>query len=461
MVREVMKNKKGFAHVLLIVVVVLGVVGFLVLRGQGGDIVRGPARSTQGSGGRDYTNFFEQLRTKGLPCDREDSFSTAVGNIVIDHQNTNNLYITARPKGVFKSTDRGRTWKAMNEGIFAYPSQKDKGEFCYEWLGKLYMDPTNSRRILLVTTDINNGTILDPYTETGGVWETLDGGESWHQMLDDWMNAGGYGALAIDPVDPQTVYFGSGYGVASYTEADPNKFFNEIGIVYKTIDGGKNWKELATGTAPGRHGDPFITAEPTKMFINGDNLIVFPAIIEVDGEGNEVSAPGQFGILKSTDAGETWTSSTGNLPNGYTMPLRGDVSKHKFDHIWFRSWDTDFHGGQQRSYVSFDGGETYTRTSIDIDEGRYDPYDTEGLHMIGTSPFAYDMQLAESFDGGLTWENLGDIPAEIRENKVHVFDLAWDPKDENTIYITGGPPNVWRSSDAGKTWQKILSPEDL
>jgi len=461
-----MLNNQRKAISILALIVIIGLGGLLIFINSNGSDHSNRARSAhQQFSQRDNTGSLESLKeylkTEGWPCDREDSFGTAVGNIVIDHINTNILYVTARPKGVFKSVDGGRTWRTSSKGIFAYPSQQDKSRLCYDWLGKLYMDPTNSKRILLVPTDVNNGTIEDPYTETAGLWETLDGGESWHQLIKPWMNAGGYGALAIDPNNPATIYFGSGYGVASYSEADPNRFFNELGIIYKTTDGGESWIELSTGTAPGRHGDSSITAEPTKMFISGTSLIVFPAIIEVDGKGAEVSAKKQFGLLKSADAGATWTPSTGNLPKGYNMPLRGDVSKYKFDHIFFRSWNTEFHGGNQRSYVSFDGGRTYERTSIDIDEGRYDPYDTEGLHMLGSSPFNNGIPLVESFDGGITWQDLGGAPDEVIDNQVSIYDITWDPKDKNVIYITGGPPYVWRSEDGGKTWQNLLRPEYL
>jgi hypothetical protein len=85
----------------------------------------------------------------------------------------------------------------------------------------------------------------------GGLWKSTDGGTSWRPMTDQ-LPATAIGAVAIDPVNPDIVYIGSG-----------NLFNGAAGMpkaagLFKSVDGGRSWARL---TSPaGRPPQPITAA---------------------------------------------------------------------------------------------------------------------------------------------------------------------------------------------------------
>src|SRR5206468_9655660 len=66
----------------------------------------------------------------------------------------------------------------------------------------------------------------------GGIWRTTNGGTSWSAMTDQLATLS-FGAVAIDPSSPATVYAGTG-------NIFNNGFFAGLGI-YKSTDSGLTW----------------------------------------------------------------------------------------------------------------------------------------------------------------------------------------------------------------------------
>src|SRR2546429_963324 len=75
---------------------------------------------------------------------------------------------------------------------------------------------------------------------------------------------------------------------------------------------------------------------------------------------------------------------------------------------------------------------------------------------------AYGNGLYRSDDGGKSWKNLGLKTSE------HIGRIAIDPKDGNTVYVAaqgplwgpGGDRGLFKTTDGGKTWKKVLSISD-
>jgi photosystem II stability/assembly factor-like uncharacterized protein len=403
----------------------------------------------------------EHFLKDGTDCPYDEPREMLAADIVVDHTNPNIIYVTVWPRGVFKTMDGGKTWKESNNGILAYKDMNNPGKRCYNWIGKMVIDPTNPKRILLSPTDVSPGAIDDPYGAPNGVWETTDGGKSWRQLVKPGMNSGGDGALAIDPNNPKTIYFGTGYYAATYLGADPDKIFNDVGVLYKTTDGGENWVELPTGHLPGLLA---IAAFVDKE--DSDNLILLTNAHthgEEDGVHLEIPGPKQFGPMKSTDGGRTWTALADKLPKDYRMVFWGDVSANNFDHMYVRpdAWKLDSKVRmKQKSFYSTDGGKTFSETSHFIYFGAYDPHDREGNHMIGFSPLNGKDQILESWNAGKTWKPITK-PAIVDGYNYAVTGFAWDPIDPDTIYMTGSGAHVWKSINGGKSWKTILDHEML
>lgn len=75
---------------------------------------------------------------------------------------------------------------------------------------------------------------------------------------------------------------------------------------------------------------------------------------------------------------------------------------------------------------------------------------------------SYGSGVYRSDDGGKTWKNVGLKASE------HIGRIAIDPKDSNTVYVAaqgplwgaGGDRGLYKTTDGGKTWKKILSISD-
>src|SRR5580693_8572108 len=71
----------------------------------------------------------------------------------------------------------------------------------------------------------------------GGLWKTTDGGLTWRPVTDGQIQSSSVGAVAVSESNPDVVYIGMGE-----TELRGNIMQGDG--VYKTIDGGKTWKNM-------------------------------------------------------------------------------------------------------------------------------------------------------------------------------------------------------------------------
>src|SRR4029077_1987873 len=118
----------------------------------------------------------------------------------------------------------------------------------------------------------------------GGVWKTTDGAVTWTSVFDK-QGTSAIGSLAIAPSDTNIVYVGTG-------EACIRGNISHGDGIYKTVDGGKTWRNvgLRDSRAIG-------------------NLIVDPKnpdIVFVAALGHPFGPNGERGIFRTTDGGKNW-----------------------------------------------------------------------------------------------------------------------------------------------------------
>ena len=123
-----------------------------------------------------------------------------VSAIVIDPQNPSMVYAGSSSHGVYKSTDGGTTWNAVNSGL---PSI-----LLDVYVSTLAVDPKNA------------GTLYAGSRE--GLFKSTDGGTSWSKT---GLTAEPY-ALVIDPRNMGSVYAATPAGL------------------FKSTDGGASWRNL-------------------------------------------------------------------------------------------------------------------------------------------------------------------------------------------------------------------------
>src|ERR1700683_1928674 len=78
----------------------------------------------------------------------------------------------------------------------------------------------------------------------GGVWKTSDAGLSWSPISDGFFKTGSVGAIGVSASDPHVIYVGMGEACVRGNASNGDG-------VYKSIDGGRTWKNV--GLEPTYH----------------------------------------------------------------------------------------------------------------------------------------------------------------------------------------------------------------
>jgi photosystem II stability/assembly factor-like uncharacterized protein len=367
---------------------------------------------------------------------------------VIDPKNPSVMYINAEYKGFHKSIDGGKTWTLLTNGIKAYGRKDDPNKPCYAEYPYALIDPSNSSRVILAVSGAG-GTPKDLNALSSGILESTDGGQSFNQMIRDDMN-GYVSSITFDPTDPSILYYGTNSSPASYMEADPNKIFVKTGLVHKYQSG--VWTELPTSF------NPYTGA--TGVHVNPANpkeIVVFTmSAPKPQGGQRSVEGAAQMGILRTTDGGQTW-KATHPLPSGYEAVLTHAVAAN-FQNMFA----TPFTQGTSspKSFYSTDGGKTFKQSGKFMDYITYDPNNSNRL--LG---YAWQVQgpvsnkLFESTDAGATWHEFASLPSEIKnigDKKTLISNIVWHPTDKNTFYMSAASALLWKTTDNGKTWTKLL-----
>src|SRR4030081_1867989 len=118
----------------------------------------------------------------------------------------------------------------------------------------------------------------------GGEWKSTDGAMTWSSVFDK-EGSGDIGSLAVANSDPNIIYAGTG-------EACIRGNISHGDGVYKSLDGGKTWKN--TGLKD--------TRAIGKLIIHPNN----PNLVFVAALGHPYGPNTERGIFRTTDGGKTW-----------------------------------------------------------------------------------------------------------------------------------------------------------
>lgn len=313
--------------------------------------------------------------------------------------NKNIIYAGFASGGLWKTIDAGKTWKPLMD------------RQATQSIGNIGISPSNPEIIYVGTGEAN---IFRASLPGIGVFKSSNGGDSWN--MTGLENTGTIARIIVHPTDPNTVYVAAGGNEWSK---------NEDRGLYKTTDGGLNWKKVLylndkTGAAD-LIMDP---SDPNTLYVSMWTRIRKRWSDPVPEDGDQ--------IFKTTDGGATWKVINKGLPDTKLTGRIGLANTPANPNILYAFVDN--HGkkrepkpGEQDSYhrpkvVVINGAEVYKST----DKG--ESWQLMSMHD----------DYMEFFSGTYGW-----VFGQIRAN----------PKDENKIYLMG--LDLASSSDAGKSWNSM------
>jgi photosystem II stability/assembly factor-like uncharacterized protein len=365
------------------------------------------------------------------------------------HKNT--FFVAPRNGGVWKTDNNGTTFKPVFDtyGVNA--------------IGCLQIAPSNSDIVWVGTGDAYNS--RSSYAGNG-IYKSTDGGESFTNM--GLRDSHHLAKILVHPQNPDIVYAASMGHLFSANAARG---------VFKTIDGGKTWKQVLfvndnTGVID-------LVMNPKKPDM------LFAATYEKYRYGWHFEAGGiQSAVYRSTDGGMKWSKLKNGLPEGtigrigLTLCLskpdvvyalvenlnpKDSIKELKTEGMMNTARDTYYDqlkGGEM--YRSNDDGNTWKKVSdpkfnlsskaaYSFNQVAVDPIDPELLYVLSAT-------MHISRDGGKTWT--GFERGEEDRYFTHVFGdyrTIWiDPKDSRHVMI-GSDGGLYVSYDKGKTAEHLYN----
>jgi photosystem II stability/assembly factor-like uncharacterized protein len=292
------------------------------------------------------------------------------------------------------------------------------------------------------------GLAADPLTyffgaAGGGVWRTRDAGQSWTPLTDGQFDAGGIGAIAIADSDPNVMYVGTG------SACPRGNVSAGIGI-YKTQDGGETWKHVGLRTA-GQIGR--IRVHPR----NPD--LVYAAVL-----GNVFGASDDRGVYRSSNGGATWekvlfvSNRTGAVDLAMN-PVNPRVLVAAMWTVERKPWTIDSGSMEGGLFKSTDGGDTWVKLSEGLPSGvmvgrigvTISPANPERLWAV-VEAAGEKAGIYRSDDAGRTWQRTSS-QRELRQRAWYFNHLVADPTDANVVYALN--TFLFRSTDGGKSFAVI------
>ena len=317
--------------------------------------------------------------------------SEHIGKILVHPGDSNVVYVAAQgplwskggDRGLYKTTDGGKTWKAVltvseNTGV-----------------SDVVMDPHDPNVLLAAAWQRRRHvfTLVAGGPEST-IYKTTDGGESWRKVASGLPKEDiGRIGLAIAPTDPDTVY--------ALVEASAA---GKAGGTYRSTNRGESWEKRSDYVPGGPMYYQEILVDPKDP----ERLYSMDVFLKV-----------------SDDAGKTWR----NL---------GERYKHVDNHaMWIDPEDTDHYlvGCDGGLYESFDRAATWRffpnlpvtqfyRVDVDDSKPVYYVYGgTQDNNTLGGPSRTLNAHGAANSDWFVTWGGDG-------------FHARIDPTDPNIVYST-------------------------
>lgn len=402
------------------------------------------------------------------------SEKAGVADVEIDPTNSNVLYATSwefrrypyafnsggSGSGIYKSTDAGKTWKELTNGL----PKKPFGRVA------IALAPSSPQNLWAIVE-----------SENTGLYISSDGGETWKQQsaTSNIVSRPFYfSTLEVDPKDPKRVYRpATGFSYSSdggYSFADASNdggwvhsdmhalwinpantnlmYVGTDGGVYFSLDRGATWKfcnNLPVGQFYHVSAD---TQEPYRIYggLQDNGSWVAPSAFPggvLNGNWQAIMGGDGFWVQPdATDPDFAYAEYQGgnmsriNMKKGTSVFIQPQAAAG--DEKLRYNWNTpivtgsknkaNLYAGAQYLYKSTDHGASWTKISPDLttnDKRKQEQEKSGGLSMDVTSA----------------------------ENHCTIFTIAESPLDENMVWVGTDDGNLQFTTDAGKTWTNVAA----
>jgi photosystem II stability/assembly factor-like uncharacterized protein len=300
---------------------------------------------------------------------------------------------------------------------------------------------------------------------SGGLWKTTNNGQTFEPIFDD-EKVFSIGDIAVAPSDPNIVWVGTG-------EANNSRSVYWGDGVYKSTDAGKTWTNM--GLKESQH--------IGRIIVHPSN----PDIVYVAALGHLYTDNPERGVYKTVDGGKSWVKSLDVVYEGRSVGCVDLVMDEghpdtlyaaTYDRIR-RPWTYQIGGPGSGIYKTTDAGKTWTKLSGGLPGGILGriglalyPKNTNILYAMienankpgmseadrwqeilagKPSQGMIDGEIYRSDDAGATWQKVSPDKRSIGGAPGYYYgQIRVDPADDKVIYVLS--VSVLGSRDGGKTW---------
>ncbi|MCJ7579565.1 MAG: glycosyl hydrolase, partial [Candidatus Aminicenantes bacterium] len=279
----------------------------------------------------------------------------------------------------------------------------------------------------------------------GGVWKSEDGGLNWRNVSDGYFKTGSVGAIAVSEWDPNVVYVGMG-------EAPIRGNVSHGDGIYKSTDAGKTWAHFGLSE----------TNQISRIRIHPKN----PELVYAAALGHVYGPNEERGVFRSKDGGKTWEKVLFRDSNTGAIDLIIDPLNSKI--IYASLWESGrtpyslTSGGPGSGlFKSLDGGDTWT----ELTGNRGLPKRVIGKIGVTASPArsgrvwaiveALNGGVFRSEDGGESWLKVND-DRQLRQRAWYYSRIYADSQSPDTVYVLN--TGLYRSIDGGATYSSLRPP---
>ncbi|MEL6822702.1 MAG: sialidase family protein, partial [Calditrichota bacterium] len=333
----------------------------------------------------------------------------------------------------------------------------------WESMGPNTID-TLAGRMLSHTFDPIDPNIIYAGSGSGGLWKSLNAGDSWNPLTDHLPSLR-ISAVAINPNDRNMILIGTGTGMGNSFTLQPG-----VGILRST-DGGITWQQTSYTYLQSQGVSTFKMiwdkSNPSRIYVAATNgvwisddqgdtwsrtFVTRTTDIKVNKQSPNIlyMASQNAGIYRSTNFGQTWSRLNTGLPSSTEFGFSRVAICDSFPDVLYAGIADANTQGVRGLYRSNDGGDSWMRLenapNVYCQVGSTTNCQGWFANTLAVSPadpeliFFGGVQFWRSSDGGTSWtwhDYLSNGTGTGNAGLVYVdqMDIGFAPDDPETIYV--------------------------